>query len=225
MSKKKKSYIIFLSILILGVVVDLVTKVLFANYFEAGNRDIVLIPNFFSFTFVKNTGAAFGIFGDSTIALTIVSVVFVVIFVVYDIFYHSDNIWYILGISMLISGAIGNFIDRLFLGYVRDFISIHIFPFVFNVADALITFGVIFFAVYLLFYGFKEGKKETTNKKDTEKKKIENGESSLLDGDVNKIKKSNDIEKVKEKTVSIEKRVSKKSNAKNGDASIKGEKK
>lgn len=224
MNKKKKSYIIFLSILILGVIVDLVTKVLFANYFEAGNNDIVVIPNFFSFTFVKNTGAAFGIFGDSTIALTIVSVVFVAIFVVYDIFYHSDNIWYILGISMLISGAIGNFIDRLFLGYVRDFISIHIFPFVFNVADALITFGVIFFAVYLLFYGFKESKKEASKstKTVTESK---NAEVSQLDDDTEKTKKSiHSPVHSEEEIASAEKKVSKKSNAKEVGNSLKGEK-
>ena len=224
MNKKKKSYIIFLSILILGVIVDLVTKVLFANYFEAGNNDIVVIPNFFSFTFVKNTGAAFGIFGDSTIALTIVSVVFVAIFVVYDIFYHSDNIWYILGISMLISGAIGNFIDRLFLGYVRDFISIHIFPFVFNVADALITFGVIFFAVYLLFYGFKESKKEDANKKDNAVAESESVKTSTLDDDTEKTKKSiNDSKSSEVKKTSVEKKVPPKSNGKEVDNSLKGE--
>lgn len=162
MSKKKKSYLILGIVVLLGIIIDLITKILFAKYFEGGGKDIVLIPNFFSFTFVKNTGAAFGIFGDSTVALTIVSLVFVGLFITYDIFYHSDNMWYVLGTSMLISGAIGNFIDRVFLGYVRDFINIEIFPFVFNVADALITFGVICFAVYLIFYGFKSDKSNET---------------------------------------------------------------
>lgn len=163
MSKKKKSYLILGVVVLIGIIIDLVTKILFAKYFEGGGKDIVLIPNFFSFTFVKNTGAAFGIFGESTLALTIVSLVFVGLFITYDILYHSDNIWYVLGLSMLISGAIGNLIDRVFLGYVRDFINIEIFPFVFNVADALITFGVICFAVYLIFYGFKSDKKVEKN--------------------------------------------------------------
>lgn len=162
MSKKKKGYLILGIVVLLGIILDLITKILFAKYFEGGGKDIVLIPNFFSFTFVKNTGAAFGIFGDSTVALTIVSLVFVGLFITYDILYHSDNMWYVLGLSMLISGAIGNFIDRVFLGYVRDFINIEIFPFVFNVADALITFGVICFAVYLIFYGFKSDKSNET---------------------------------------------------------------
>ena len=118
---KKKSYIIFSIIVVLGIVIDLVSKVLFANYFSTGSGDITVIPNFFYFTFVKNTGAAFGMFGESTLALTIVSVIFVVLFIIYDVFYHSNNLWYISGLSMLISGAIGNFIDRVALGWSYNF--------------------------------------------------------------------------------------------------------
>lgn len=182
MSKKKKSYLILGIVVLLGIAIDLITKILFAKYFECGGKDIVLIPNFFSFTFVKNTGAAFGMFGESTAVLTVVSIVFVGLFVVYDVFNHSDNIWYVLGISMLLSGAIGNFIDRIFLGYVRDFISIQIFPFVFNFADALITFGVICFAVYLIFYGFKNEK--TKEDIQTTKSKVRVISEPRVDGKV-----------------------------------------
>ena len=66
---------------------------------------------------------------------------------------------------MILSGAIGNFIDRIFLGYVRDFVSISLFNFVFNIADVLITFGVIFFIVYLIISVIKE-KKEKSNEMD-----------------------------------------------------------
>lgn len=101
--------------------------------------------------------------------------------------------WYVLGLSMLISGAIGNFIDRVFLGYVRDFINIEIFPFVFNVADALITFGVICFAVYLIFYGFK-------NDGDSKSKDIENKESK----EVGEIVTEDDVEKLIDKEDEVE---------------------
>ena len=156
--KKRTSYIIIASIIIIGLVLDLVTKWLFAEYFANGANDIVVIPNFFRFTYLENTGAAYGIFGDSTVMLAIISVLFIVAFAIYDYFNHSNNIWYILGISMIVSGAIGNFVDRIFLGYVRDFISMSIFNFVFNVADVLITFGVIFFVVYLIISLVKERK-------------------------------------------------------------------
>ena len=199
---KKKSYIIFAVVIVLGIVIDLVSKVLFANYFEAGGKDITVIPNFFYFTYVKNTGAAFGIFGESTVALTIVSVIFVALFVLYDIFYHSNNMWYVLGWSMLVSGAIGNFIDRIFLGYVRDFVSIELFSFVFNIADVLITFGVICFGVYLLFYGFREDKEK--------KQKTEH-------------KTQDDFSEIEEKTTKSKEEVGEKVDSKTKETPEKGE--
>ena len=159
---KKKSYIIISIVVIVGLVIDLVTKCIFAEYLGDG-KDIVLIPNFFKFTYVENTGAAYGMFGESTVALTIVSVLFVVAFCIYDYFNHSNNIFYVLGLSMIVSGALGNMIDRIFLGYVRDFISIRLFSFVFNLADAFITFGVIFFMVYLIISIIKEQKEKKQN--------------------------------------------------------------
>jgi len=159
--KKKTSYIIIAIIIVVGLVLDLVTKWLFAKYFATGNDDIIVISNFFKFTFVKNTGAAYGILGDNTLLLTIVSVVFVIAFAIYDYFNHSNNIWYVLGISFIVSGAIGNLIDRLFLGYVRDFISIRLFSFVFNIADLLITVGVICFIIFLIISMIKERKEKS----------------------------------------------------------------
>lgn len=155
---KKLSYILIISIIVIGVVLDLVTKVFFENYYVENGRDIVVIPEFFIFTYLRNTGAAYGMFGESTIMLTIVSIVMIIAFVVYDIFNHSNNILYLLGFSFVISGAIGNLIDRLFLGYVRDFISIRLFNFVFNVADIFVTFGVILFMIYFIISIVKESK-------------------------------------------------------------------
>lgn len=155
---KKLSYILIISIIVIGVVLDLVTKVFFENYYLENGRDIVVIPEFFIFTYLRNTGAAYGMFGESTIMLTIVSIVMIIAFVVYDIFNHSNNILYLLGFSFVISGAIGNLIDRLFLGYVRDFISIRLFNFVFNVADIFVTFGVILFMIYFIISIVKESK-------------------------------------------------------------------
>ncbi len=156
--KKRTSYIVIASIIILGVVLDLLSKHFFAEYFENNSADIVVIPDFFVFTFLKNTGAAYGIFGDNTLWLSIISIVFIIGIVLYDIFNHQNNVWYILGIGFIISGAIGNLIDRLFLGYVRDFISIRLFSFVFNLADLFITIGVVCFVVYLIITMIKEKK-------------------------------------------------------------------
>lgn len=166
--KKRTSYIVIASIIVLGVILDLMSKRFFAQYFEGGNADIVVIPNFFIFTFVKNTGAAYGIFGDSTLVITILSILFIIAIIVYDIFNHSSSVWYMLGVGFIISGAIGNVVDRIFLGYVRDFISIRLFSFVFNIADLFITIGVISFLIYLVISIAKE-KKEKSNGVDSKK--------------------------------------------------------
>lgn len=146
--KKNISYIILISIIVLSLAIDLLTKVIFANTLATG--DIVLISNLLTLTYVENTGAAFGMLGNKTWLLIVVSIIFIIVFVLFDIFNHSSSGWYLAGVGMILGGAIGNFVDRIFLGYVRDFVSIRFFGFVFNMADMFITFGIICFAIYLI---------------------------------------------------------------------------
>lgn len=155
---KKVSYIIIISIIAIGIVLDLATKIFFENYHLENGKDIEVIPNFFIFTYIKNTGAAYGMFSENTLFLTIISIAMIAAFVVYDIFNHSNNIFYVLGFSFVISGAIGNLIDRIFLGYVRDFISIRLFNFIFNIADIFVTVGMILFIIYFIISMIKENK-------------------------------------------------------------------
>jgi signal peptidase II len=147
-------------IIVLGIAIDLISKIIFANLFVSPRQDIVVIEDFFYFTYLKNTGAAYGLFSGNTVLLSIISCLFIVAFCVYDYFNHSNNIWYVGGMSLIISGAIGNLIDRIFLGYVRDFISIKLFSFVFNMADLFVTIGVIMFAIYLIISIVQESKKK-----------------------------------------------------------------
>lgn len=165
--KKSTSYIIIGLIIVVGIVLDLVSKHFFASYFEYTSESIVVIPNFFEFTFLKNTGAAYGMFGDSTLGLTIVSIVFIIAFVVFDIFNHKNDLLYAFGIGLIISGAIGNLVDRIFLGYVRDFVSIKLFSFVFNLADLFITAGVICFLIYMIISMIKEKRNSGKNEVDS----------------------------------------------------------
>lgn len=156
--KKKTSYWILIAIVALCIAIDLVTKVIFADVLKGG--DIVVIPNLLKFTYLENTGAAYGMLGGKTWLLILISIVFLVAFVLYDIFNHSSNGWYLAGVGMIVGGAIGNFVDRIFLGYVRDFVSISFFDFVFNMADLFITFGIICFAIYFIIGLVKEGKEK-----------------------------------------------------------------
>ena len=155
---KNKNYLIKLIIIIVGVAIDLITKTIFANIFATPREEISVIDNFFYFTYLENTGAAYGIFSGNTIMLAVFSIIFIIAFAVYDYFNHEKSWTYIGGVSLIISGAIGNLIDRLFLGYVRDFISIRLFSFVFNIADLWVTVGVILFVVNLIISIFKDKK-------------------------------------------------------------------
>ena len=101
------------------------------------NKNIVIIPNLLSITYVQNTGGAFGI-GTLNIIIPIS------IFLLITIFLYIIKPW-----GFVISGAIGNLIDRLCRGYVIDFISIYKFP-VFNLSVICLTIGLFSLLIKLL---------------------------------------------------------------------------
>lgn len=157
---KKYFKIIILTISL--IIVDQISKTLITNYFEVGDS-LTIINNFFRFLYIKNTGAAFGIFMNSKIMLIIVTLMLLV-YLIIELKKNINNRVISISLSLIISGALGNLIDRIFRGYVVDFISFTIFNkemAIFNVADAFITIGV----VLLLIYIFKEGKHERSNNK------------------------------------------------------------
>ena len=140
-----------LIVLVAALIVDLVSKSIVEHTMTVG-RTKVLIPNFLQLTFIYNPLAAFGsAFGlDKLIGRTATRIIFIVItFVAVGIF------------ALIISGAIGNLVDRIFIGEVRDFIEIVYFGLdlgklgtsfaIFNIADAALVVGVILFLVYILF--------------------------------------------------------------------------
>ena len=149
---------------IIGVlVIDLVTKhFLFeVEYFN-------LIPNVISIaTNNGNTGAAFGIFSDSTIALVIVSIIMIAALFIFNYFVKTGSIFYSISFGFIVGGAIGNLIDRLTLGYVRDFIFLDFWPTfpIFNLADTFLCIGAVMMAIFILFFmGKKNSRQEDENK-------------------------------------------------------------
>ncbi len=157
--KKNYIWIIIKTLLIaLFIFADIATKVHFAK----AQGDSEFIPKVISFTFVKNTGAAFGIFPNGSAWLVVFSVLFLLIFTLYDVANKEQNTFSQLGFAFVFAGAIGNMIDRIFLGYVRDFIVFDFMNFpVFNLADVFITIGCILYVIYILIYLFvtKKNKK------------------------------------------------------------------
>ena len=101
-------------------------------------------------TLVHNTGIAFGFFKDQGIVFIIIPIIAVAL-LVFNIYYYRQNNealsrMYIVAFSLILGGAIGNLIDRIYFGYVIDFIDFRFWP-VFNVADSAITIGAAIIAV------------------------------------------------------------------------------
>jgi signal peptidase II len=148
---KSQSIAILLAITLSIVVADQITKYIAIDELgpDAGRPIVTVIPGILDFRYVENTGAAFGIFQDSTTALIFISIGVVVLLAVvfWKLILYSKLLAFAFGLQF--GGAIGNLIDRIRLGYVVDFVDGPIFP-VFNVADAGITVGVTILAVVLL---------------------------------------------------------------------------
>ncbi|MGE5462711.1 MAG: signal peptidase II [Syntrophothermus sp.] len=89
-----------------------------------------------------NTGAAFGMFKDASMILTILAFVVIGAILFYYPQVEKDDWLLRLALSMQLGGALGNLVDRLTVGHVTDFISVGNFP-VFNIADASITIGAV----------------------------------------------------------------------------------
>ena len=128
MSKKNYIMILFL------VILDQLTKYL------AISKNIVVIPNLLNITYTQNTGGAFGI--GSINIITIMNILILITIALFLI-KEKEKVRHFLSFTLVISGAVGNLIDRIFRGYVIDFIDVNILNFPkFNIADICITIGI-----------------------------------------------------------------------------------
>ncbi len=132
------------------VLIDQISKflVLITLGFERSQN---IIPNVLNFTLVKNTGAAFSLFRNSTTILTFISVFasFLLIAIILKIKHKS--FWNSIGFSFLLGGTVGNGIDRLLKGYVLDFFEVVPINFpIFNVADISINIAIICFIIDII---------------------------------------------------------------------------
>lgn len=118
---------VYIFLFLLIVCIDQFTKYLAYNRLRLGGSKII-IENFLKFTYVENTGAAFGIFSQKTGILSIVTILVCIILGFYFIKnYSSLNTIVKISFTMILAGAIGNLIDRIFRGFVVDFVSFRLF--------------------------------------------------------------------------------------------------
>lgn len=145
-------------ILILGLTIallDQVTKELVRAHFLVGDL-LPIIPGFFNLTYVRNTGAAWGMMSGLNGWLIVLSVIMLAVLVIFRRSFLTDTVTHRIASGLMIAGIIGNLIDRLRLGYVVDFLDFHLaeshFP-SFNVADSAICIGVTLYILSQVFGG------------------------------------------------------------------------
>ena len=138
---KRKAITIGIIILLLIVFFDQVTKLIFIN------QNITIIPNFLSFNYTQNTGAAFNMGTNNIITIIIINVIIIGLIIKF-IKDNDLHIGALVSLFIVLAGGISNLIDRIFRGFVIDFIDVNIFNFPnFNVADICIVLGIIFLIV------------------------------------------------------------------------------
>jgi signal peptidase II len=162
----KRKYWILL-IFCFGILLsDQVTKFMVVQKFPLYQR-VEVIQGFFNFTHVRNTGGAFGIFGGEkggigSILFVVVSLIAVGAIVFFFIKIKENEKTLTLSFSLILSGAIGNLIDRLRYGEVVDFLDFHLSTYhwpAFNIADSAICIGIGLMALEVLIRDRKKLKK------------------------------------------------------------------
>ncbi len=143
--------LLFFGIIVGGVALDHLTKY-WAILHLMGQKSRVLVPALLDLTYVENTGAAFGILSGHPLLLALISVLILIAIIVYTLKKESKHPLFMTAVALVVSGAIGNLIDRVFRGYVVDFLEFSFFDFpVFNLADCFVVIGVCLLALQVLF--------------------------------------------------------------------------
>ncbi len=148
----------FISIAILTAA-DQVIKFFVERYLQpVGSAEF--IEGFIGWSYVRNTGAAFGSFSQSTALLSVFTGIVIIVGIILIATKKIKSKFYLTCAVMIISGGLGNLIDRVLKGYVVDFIDVQFMNFaVFNFADILVTVGAIALMVYVIVDMLRDRKK------------------------------------------------------------------
>lgn len=133
------------------VIIDQIIKYFVSAYLQPVGS-VSVIDNLFSLTYVENKGVAFGMFSDMRWVFVALTSVLLAIIIFYMFKKRPKGKFFYICAALIIGGGIGNLIDRIFYGYVIDYLSLSFFPPVCNFADYCITAGTIMLVSYLLFF-------------------------------------------------------------------------
>ncbi len=175
--KRPRDYILYSAIIAVGLFLDQITKWLAEKYLAPlYPKSVVIINKVVSLTYAENTGAAFGSMKDARWIFMVTSTILIVVMSAYLYLGFAENKLYEISVAMIISGGIGNMIDRIFFTgvlpqnagdkVVRDFIDFSDigFPAIFNGADSFVCVGAGLLILALILDIVKEAKAEKAAK-------------------------------------------------------------
>lgn len=178
---KKRWWVMLIEFLLVGVILvaDLVSKQYVCDFLRTQpglSHDF--IRGFIDLQYTENTGAGFGVLAGNTVALTVVTIIVVVGLFAYLFLAQKQSEWLRISLIFISAGGIGNVVDRVGLGYVRDFIRFTFWPdfAIFNIADSFVTVGAFMLIVVLIVMLVQEGKKGRKALEEEQKKAQANGE-------------------------------------------------
>lgn len=143
-----------LPIFLLFIFIDQITKY-FAQIYLQDQDSFVLIPSVFELRYLENKGAAFGILQNKGIFFIMITIIFMILAIIFYLkIPKRKKFCYLRWLTLLImAGAAGNMIDRIFRGYVIDFFYFSLIDFpIFNIADCYVTISVFIFILLIFFY-------------------------------------------------------------------------
>ena len=144
--------LLWIIIIVASILLDQITKIIVIETMNLGHS-IVIWEDIFSFTRVHNYGAAWGMLSDHRWVFIVITAIAIIVMPIFLYRYRKLHPLFGFSLSLVIGGAIGNMIDRLFRGYVIDFLDATFIDFpVFNVADICVVCGAIMMFVYILFF-------------------------------------------------------------------------
>ena len=111
----------------------------------------IVVEGFFALNYSENTGMGFGLGQDSTTGITVMTCIVIVVVIGYLAVFRKDKAYIRIPLVMVAAGGIGNLVDRIALGYVRDFFEFTFMDFaIFNIADSFVTVGAIALIIGLI---------------------------------------------------------------------------
>lgn len=142
-------------IVVLSVILDQVVKWWTVEHIAL--YETVFSNPILSLTYIQNNGAAWSILEGKMWFFFIITMIALVVLPYLLYKYRFESKWMTIGLSLIIGGTLGNFIDRMRLGYVVDMFQVEFFNFpIFNIADVSLVIGVICVLIYILFFEEKQ---------------------------------------------------------------------